>query len=158
SYCSTSPPRSFCTSFTAAPELGSVSVTSKLAQAARSRPASSRAKVRMAPIERPAPSRPSYNSGLSFGDFGAGQEIVDRHAEAVERPADQVVLPDGEHEIDHLLGAVVLAQGRPGGVRHHGVLEQIVGGLQQCCLGRAPARGLRTFLDALDLRLADDAA
>ena len=71
-----------------------------------------------------------FRKGLSISFFGAGQEIVELHAEAVKRHEDQVVLADGEYQVHHLLGAVVRRQRIPGCVRDHRILVQIVGRLQ----------------------------
>src|SRR5713101_5230835 len=66
--------------------------------------------------------------------LGARQEVVERHAEAVERPGDEVVLADGEDRVHQLLGRVFLRQRCPGDVGDDRILVEIVGHLQQCRL------------------------
>src|SRR5260370_42134300 len=78
--------------------------------------------------------------------LGARQEIVERHAEAVERPGDEVVLADGEDRVHQLLGRVFLRQHGPGGVGDDRILVEIVGHLQERRLALAPARRLRPLL------------
>src|SRR6185436_21164183 len=56
----------------------------------------------------------------------AGQEIVERHPKAVQRPADEVVLPDREDDVHHLLRGKLASQRLPRLVRNDGALVQIV--------------------------------
>src|SRR5277367_2052214 len=51
----------------------------------------------------------------------ARQVVVERHAEAVERPRHEVVLADREDRIHHLLDTVALRQLFPGLVRNDGL-------------------------------------
>src|ERR1700689_4520058 len=85
---------------------------------------------------------------------GAGQVVVERNAEAVQRPANKVVLTDGEDRVHHLFGRVFRRQRRPGGFGNHGILKQIVGRLQQRRFICIPA-GPGSLLDPVDLRLGN---
>jgi hypothetical protein len=51
---------------------------------------------------------PDSRLRLTLRLLGAGEEIVERHPEAVQSPGNQVVLTDREDEIHHLLSVVVL--------------------------------------------------
>src|SRR6185436_16109421 len=80
---------------------------------------------------------------------------LDLHAERVQRHRYQRVLPDGEHEIDHLPRVIVLAEALPRGVADELVAVQIVDCAQQRRLRLGPARRIGVALQALDLCIAE---
>src|SRR5262245_49981945 len=86
-----------------------------------------------------------------------GQEVVERHAEAVQRPADEVVLPDGEDDVHHLLRGKLASQCLPGLIRDDGAFIKIVRGLKQRTFELRPPCG-RPLLHALDLFFGDAAS
>ena len=68
-----------------------------------------------------------------------------------------MVLADGEHGVEQLLGRVALGQGGPRGVGHDGVAVQLVGRSQQRGLERIPTRRVGAGGDALDVVIGEAA-
>src|SRR5205807_6619023 len=84
-----------------------------------------------------------------------GQARLERHAEAVERERDHVVVADEHRDLDQLALVVALGEGRPRLVGDAGSFVELVGRAHQGRVERVPAVGLGTRADPGDLLVGD---
>src|SRR6185295_5812299 len=104
------------------------------------------------PTRRPRPGVPPVASGGVQIVAGSRSVIsaLDLYAERVQRHRHHHVLPDGEHQIDHLARVVVLAEALPGCIADELIAVQIIDCAQQRRFRCGPARRIGIALQALD--------
>src|SRR6516225_4410172 len=90
----------------------------------------------------------SISLRLTLRFLCAGEEIVERNAEAVQRPGHQVVLTNREDKVHHLLSVVGLREDLPGLIRDYRIFKKIVSRLYNCGFVAIPA-GLWSLADLL---------